>query len=99
MSTNGVTNWLPLDECEHFAQHLMLFTHVLGTHGLVSQKLRLLQFMQDAGPAENLASAHNGKYLESHVSTMIELATTYLHCEEHNLASMLLLDAEQSITT
>lgn len=75
ISKNGVTNLLPLNECKCFAQHLMLFTHVLGAHGSVSQNLRLLRFIQDAGPSENLASAHNGKHFKSYVSTMKRIYT------------------------
>ncbi|PLW08516.1 hypothetical protein PCANC_18311 [Puccinia coronata f. sp. avenae] len=95
ISTNSEASPFPLDDYERLAQHLMLFTHILGAHGLVSQKLRLLRFMQNSGPAHSQSSTQNSKQFECQVATMIELASTYLHCEEYTIASTLLSDAER----
>ncbi|KAA1090974.1 hypothetical protein PGT21_019603 [Puccinia graminis f. sp. tritici] len=93
ISADGSMNPLHLDDRERLVQHLMLFTHILGAHGLVSQKLRLLRFLQDSGSTHT--PAKNSKHYESQISIMVELASTYLHCEEYTNASTLLSDAER----
>ncbi|WAQ82072.1 hypothetical protein PtA15_2A385 [Puccinia triticina] len=95
ISTNGAMDALHLDDRERLVQHLMLFTHILGAHGLVSQKLRLLRFLQDLSSART--SVSDSKHSEGRIATMIELASTYLHCEEYSSASTLLTDAERFI--
>ncbi|KAH9460084.1 hypothetical protein Pst134EB_008287 [Puccinia striiformis f. sp. tritici] len=96
VSNNGLISPLHLDDRERLVQHLMLFAHILGAHGLVPQKIRLLRFMQDSGSIQP-STTKNSKDYESQISTMIELASTYLHCEEFNNASTTLSDAERFI--
>lgn len=86
-----------LDDHDRHIQHLQLFAQIMGAHSMITFKVRVLQHLRNINSIQ--ASSSSSKRIESYISTIIELASTYLHYEDYTNASTVLTDAQRIISS
>ncbi|MBW0461348.1 hypothetical protein O181_001063 [Austropuccinia psidii MF-1] len=99
LDLSTVAESCPFDEPTRQAQLLTLFAYVLDAHGLVLLKLRVFTFLQRLGLACGWQSSADEQDVGRQIATNVDLASTYMQCEEYDHSSTLLSDAQHIINS